>query len=92
MVKDSNNHIFTILENILEEKEQAKHHQSLLESVLSKNNIYFLVLTKREEIAYHNIPDRSNLNLLSDCEYILGIEILNKSGNLWNFREVNLLK
>jgi len=73
MVKDSNNHIFTILENILEEKEQAKHHQSLLESVLSKNNIYFLVLTKREEIAYHNIPDRSNLNLLSDCEYILGI-------------------
>ncbi len=71
MDKDPNNKIMTMLEDLFKEKGKIEKKQSFLESVLSRNNIYFLVLKGDEEIVYHNIPDRLGLKTLSDCEYIL---------------------
>jgi len=78
MEKDSDKQLLNMLENLVNEKEQSEKQRSILESVLSRNNIYFFVFTTDEEILYHNIPDRQDLGQLSDCEYILDSKNLNK--------------
>lgn len=63
--------IIDMLQNLVNSKEAAEKRLQLLENILLKNNIYFLVFDTTEAIYYHNIPDRENLTTLNDCEYIL---------------------
>lgn len=60
-----------MLEELVEEKDKIKMNLSLLEGVLSRNSIYFLLFNSSGNILYHNIPNSHNLTTLDDCEYIL---------------------
>lgn len=71
MEKDSDKQLLMMLKGLVDEKEKTEEQLSLLESVLGRNSIYFLVFSPDESIVYHNIPDRSSLTSLSDIEFIL---------------------
>lgn len=81
MEKDSDKQLLIMLEGLVEEKEKTEKNLHLLESVLSRNSIYFIVFTVHEQIVYHNIPDRSDLSSLTDCAYILNTDNLEKIRN-----------
>ncbi len=71
MDKESDKQLITMLQSLVEEKDKMEEHLSFLESVLSRNSIYFLLFTRSGNILYHNIPNSQNLTTLDDCEYIL---------------------
>ncbi len=81
MENDTDKQLLSMLHGLVEEKEQSRTNLALLESVLIRNSIYFIVFTPEEKIIYHNIPDRPGLKSLGDCEYILKMENLNKIRN-----------
>ena len=81
MENDTDKQLLSMLHGLVEEKEQSRTNLALLESVLIRNSIYFIVFTPEEKIIYHNIPDRPGLESLGDCEYILNMENLNKIRN-----------
>lgn len=81
MEKDSDKQLLSMLKGLVDEKEQSENNLSLLESVLVKNNIFFLVFNTGENIIYHNIPDRPDLSVLEDCCFILEKENLDKIRN-----------
>ena len=79
--------LIDMLRELVDEKESAVKYIGLLENVLSRNNIYFLIFDNEGLIQYHNIPDRNNLRTLEDCEYIVYKENIEQIKRLMKLAE-----
>jgi len=86
---DSDRKLLSMLQSLVDEKESLAQNLSLLESVLSRNSIYFIVFTPDEKIVYHNIPDRPGLVSLDECAYILDQENLKKIRSFFSLSDEN---
>ena len=71
MTANNGTTIMNMLQDLVDSKESAEKQLHLLESILSKNNIYFLLFDAAGSVCRHNIPDKKVLSTLDDCEYIL---------------------
>ncbi|MDR2476936.1 MAG: LuxR C-terminal-related transcriptional regulator [Treponema sp.] len=65
-----------LFQELVTKEQGLKNRVSILESLISKNNLYFLAFDTEEKIVCHNLPNRSDLNCLSDVEYILQKDII----------------
>ena len=65
-----------LFQELVAEKQKLESRVSVLESIISKNALYFLAFDKTEKIIYHNLPSQKNRNCLSDVEYILQKDII----------------
>ncbi len=71
MTANKDTAIINMLQDLVDSKESAEKQLCLFESILSKNNIYFLLFDAAGSVCRHNIPDKKKLSTLDDCEYIL---------------------
>ena len=74
------------LNNIEKIQEQAHREQyvNILESILTKNSLYFLVFDKNGRIMFQNLPNAKKIQSLEDISYILNEENLAKVHQMMN--------
>lgn len=63
MTANKDTAIINMLQDLVDSKESAEKQLCLLESVLSKNNIYFLLFDAAGSVCRHNIPDKKLVRL-----------------------------
>jgi DNA-binding CsgD family transcriptional regulator len=62
----------------MQREQKLQEQVLLLESFISRNSLYFLVFDSKEQIIYHNLPNRKNITCLSDAEFILQRDIIDQ--------------
>ncbi|QQO10150.1 response regulator transcription factor [Breznakiella homolactica] len=71
MEKNREEQLKDLFQELNQEQEETRRKVSFLEYLVARNSLYFLVFRGDERILYHNLPNRKNLDTLSDAEYIL---------------------
>jgi DNA-binding CsgD family transcriptional regulator len=81
-----------LLQEFIERNHKLQQQALLLESVITRNNLYFVAFDSTECILYHNLPNPKQFNCLADIEYILQKDIVDKIREYMAVAPSNALK